>query len=153
MHFDCTSGIFSFIIFHFLRPYGSKRPEVERGEAASLGEAASRHPPPSQHGEDVKAVSAVFLYRHRQAEHHPARGFFRWDSQRLVGVDAGQAGDVGDVGLRIVLARRCPARDDGSDGVEPVLVIIGTGEQVEGGAPTILQIFELAETVVVLRFR
>ena len=66
------------------------------------------------------------------------------------GAMPGETGHVGDVRLGVVLTRRGPATDDGTDGVETVLMIIGTREQIEGCPPTILQRFELAEGTVCL---
>ena len=84
--------------------------------------------PSSQHGEVVKAICAVFLNRHCRTNHHPAGGLFRWDADGFIWIDAGEARDVGDICRRIVLTRWCPPRDDASDGVEAVLVIVRAGE-------------------------
>ena len=95
--------------------------------------------PPSQHGEPIDAGGAILLNRHCHAYCHPAAGFFTWDAYRLVGVDAGEATDVGDVCRRVVIVlRRCPPRDDASDGVETVLVVVRAGEQLEGCTPAVL---------------
>ena len=44
---------------------------------------------------------------------------------------------------RIVLVRRCPLLYDASDGKQPILVVVGTGEQPECCPPAILQSFKL----------
>ena len=109
--------------------------------------------PSSQHGEVIERIYTILLNRHSYAYRHPAAGLVRWDAYRLVGGDASESTDVLDICRRVVLARRCPARDDASDGVEAVLVVVRSGEQIEGCTPAILQGFKLAETTVVLRFR
>ena len=68
--------------------------------------------------------------------------------------DAGESAYVGDVCRRVVvvLGRR-PSVDNGTDGVEAVLVVVRAGEQVEGGSPPPFKCFKLAERAVALRFR
>lgn len=39
---------------------------------SSLLPLTSRHLPPSEHGEEVEAVTAALLQRHCCAKHHPA---------------------------------------------------------------------------------
>ena len=109
--------------------------------------------PTSQHSEPVDRRGAILLNRHCHAYCHPAAGFFAWDAYRLVGVDAGEATDVLDICRRVVLRRRGPPRNDASDGIETVLVVVRAGEQVEGCTPAVLQRFELTKRTVVLRFR
>ena len=106
--------------------------------------------PSPQHSEPVEGVGAVFLNGHRHTDHHPAGGLLRRDADWLVGVDAGQAADVGDVGASVVLARRCLARDNASDGVQPIFVVVRAGEQIESGSPTPFQTFELNKGAVIL---
>ena len=107
-----------------------------------------RELPAPQHGEAVDALRAVLLYRHRQAYRHPARGLLRRDADWLVRADAAQAAHVLDVSLRVVLLRRCPALDNHADGIEPVVVVVGAGEQLEGSPPAPRQRFKLYEGTV-----
>ena len=98
----------------------------------------SSHLPASEHGEVIQRRSTVFLDGHRHAKHHPTSRLLRWDAERLVWQDAGELRHVGNIRLGVVLIRRRSATDDRADGVEAVLMIIGTRDQVEGGTPTIL---------------
>ena len=106
--------------------------------------------PAAEEGEVVDGVGAVFLDGHGEAEHDPAGRLVRGDADGLVGVDARQAAHVADVGLSLVLAGWRPFADDLTDGVQAVFVVVGAGEQVEGGAPTILKRLKLAERGILL---
>ena len=95
--------------------------------------------PSSEHGEVVERRCAVLLDGHRSAEGYPPRWLFRGNAERLVWQDTGQLRDVVDVRLGVVLRLRRPATDDGTDGVEAVLMIVSPREQIERCTPTVLQ--------------
>ena len=97
------------------------------------------HVPASKHGEVVETTGAIFLDGHRSTKGYPPRRLFGGDAERLVGQDAGQLRDVLNVRLSIVLGCWCPAADDGTDGVQSVLVIVRAGEQVERCTPSPFQ--------------
>ena len=75
---------------------------------------------------------------HRCAEGYPASGLLCGDAERFVGLDAGQLRDVVDVRLGVVFRLRRPAADDGTDGVEAMLMVISPREQIERCSPTVL---------------
>ena len=63
--------------------------------------------------------------------------------------EACPAADVADVAAGVVLAWRCPARDDVCDAVQVVLPVVGA-EQTEGCANAPFYAFELDELPVYL---
>ena len=89
------------------------------------------HSPPSQHGEVIEALDAIFLDGHSETDGYPARGGFGWDADGLIGIYAGELRHIGDVGIGVVLVRRRPTADDGADGVQSVLVIVSVGYYYE----------------------
>ena len=97
---------------------------------------SSRHPPASQHGEVIEAFSPVFLYRHRHTNRHPTLGLIRRDADRFIGRNPRQAAHVLDIRLSEILPGRCPLIDNRSDRKQPILVVVGTCEQIEGCPPT-----------------
>ena len=111
---------------------------------------SSRHPPASQHGEVIEAFSPVFLNRHGYAHRHPALGLIGWDADGFIRWNPRQAAHVLDIRLSEILPGRCPPADNHPDCIEPILVIIGTREQIEGCAPTILQTLKLTKTSISL---
>ena len=106
--------------------------------------------PAAEHREVIEGGGAGFLDRHRRGYGHPAGGLIARDTDGVVGGDARQLRDIGDVGLGVVLVRWCPFLDDGADGEQAVRVVIGAGEQPEGCTPTPFHRFKLAETCVCL---
>ena len=110
----------------------------------------SRHRPASEHGEVVYRLQTIFLYRHRDAEHHPSGRLVAGDADGLIGGDASEARDVGDVCRRFVLVGWRPLRDDHPDGEQSIGVVVGTGEQLKCCSPTVLQCFKLTERWVCL---
>ena len=110
----------------------------------------SRHRPASEHGEVVYRLQTIFLYRHRDAEHHPSGRLVAGDADGLVGADAGETRHVGDIGPGVVFVGWCPARDNRPDGIEAIGVVVGMGEQLECCSPTVLKCFKLTELSVCL---
>ena len=106
--------------------------------------------PATEEGEVVDGLGSTFLYRHGEAEHDPAGGLIGRDADGFVGRDARQSAHVLDVRLGVVFAGRRPFADNLTDGKQPILVVVRAGKQVEGGAPTILKRFKLAERGVLL---
>ena len=83
--------------------------------------------PAVEHGEVVDRVGAVLLYGHRPAYLYPASGLVAGDADGLVGGDVRESAHVPDLGLGLVLDGRSPLADDGADGKQPVLVVVGAG--------------------------
>ena len=94
-----------------------------RGAIAAEGPAA-------EHGEVVNVASAVLLDGHRGGNHHPAGGTLHGDADGLIGRNPRQSRHVADIRLSIILMRRRPFLDDHPDGVEAVLMIVSTREQL-----------------------
>ncbi len=51
-----------------------------------------------------------------------------------------------DVCFRLILVRWCPSLDDLPDNEQPILMIIGPGQQYERCSPTVIRCCKLAET-------
>ena len=86
--------------------------------------------PATEHREIVNVASAVLLDGHRGTYHHPTGGTLHGDADGLIGRNPRQSRHVADIRLSIILMRWRPFLDDHPDGVEPVLMIIGTREQL-----------------------
>ena len=86
--------------------------------------------PATEHGEVVNVASAVLLDGHRGGNHHPTGGTLHRDADGLIGWNTRQSRHIRDVRLSIVLMRRCPFLDNHLDGVEAVLMIVCTREQL-----------------------
>ena len=86
--------------------------------------------PATEHSEIVNVASAVLLDGHRGGNHHPTGGTLHGDADGLIGRNPRQSRHVADIRLSIILMRRRPFLDDHPDGVEAVLMIIGTREQL-----------------------
>ena len=103
--------------------------------ALVLRDTIAAEGPAAEHGEIVKVAGAVLLDGHRGGNHHPAGGTLHGDADGLIGRDARQSRHIHDVRLGVVLMRRRPFLDNHSDGVEAVLMIVSTREQLESCSP------------------
>ena len=97
---------------------------------------SSRHPPASQHGEEIEAFSPVFLNRHGYTHRHPALGLIRRDADRFIGRDLRQSTHVLYIRCRQILLGRCPFIDNRPDRKQSILMIISSREQIKRGSPT-----------------
>ena len=108
--------------------------------------------PAAEHGEVVDVTGAVFLDGHGSGYHHPAGGTLHRDADGLVGRNTRQPRHVRDIRLGVVLMRRRPFLDNHPDGVEAVLMIVCTREQLEGCPPAPLHRFKHYEGSIGLPF-
>ena len=98
--------------------------------ALGLRDTIAAEGPAAEHGEIVKVAGAVLLDGHRGGNHHPAGRALHGDADGLIGLNARQSRHIQDVRLGIILMRRRPFLDDHPDGVEAVLMIVSTREQL-----------------------
>ena len=125
-------------------------PHSTRGIPFSCLQILAAERPTTQHRKVIYAAGAVLLYRHCCGYGHPAGGLIARYTDGLVGTDTRQSGDVGDVSIRLVFVRRRPLLDNGTDGEQPVSVVVGSGEQPESCSPPPLHRFKLTERCVCL---
>ena len=103
--------------------------------------------PSSQHGVAVDRVRAVLVLCHCGGYHAPRdRVCIGWRQQRI-GVYARVLADVSDVVPRVVLAWRCPARDDGADRAQVAAAVVAAQDD-EGRAPAVNHRCELTKGAV-----
>ena len=116
----------------FKRTSGTRRSSVPDVLSNYL---LSRQGPTIKQGYPIQSFCATFLDAHRGTQLHPAGWLIRGDAQGLIGTDAREPAYILNVPLGVVLIGRCPSADNRSDGKQPILVVIGTREQIEGRQP------------------
>ncbi len=111
---------------------GSKIPQAFRELPAALilRDTIAAQRPTTEHRKIVKIAGAVLLDGHCGSNHHPTGGTLHRDADGLIGRNARQSRHIQDIRLGVVLMRRRPFLDNHADGVEAVLMIVSTREQL-----------------------